>query len=234
MTPVGFSPDVEPQRQVVLWNNKDGKLGARDDKLFGRHNCFGGAVGDFDNDTDLDVYLVCGNYLDNAKNMLFENFGDRKFKRVKKSGGARGTHIGIGDSVAVADYDVDGFLDLFVRNGRGLAPFGVGPDELFHNTGNGNHWLEIDLEGETSNRNGIGSRITLSTGKKQQVRFVDNGTHGYVQDFRRLHFGLGKKQIVDEVKVEWPSGKVVTYNDIKADQVVVLKEDGGVEPRITN
>ena len=69
----------------------------------------------------------------------------------------------------MADYDRDGYLDLFVTNGRGAYPFNEGPDQLFRNIGSGNNWLQIDLKGTISNRDGIGARLFATTpdGKTQ-------------------------------------------------------------------
>ena len=134
--------------------------------------------------------------------------------------------------MAVADYDLDGYLDLFVRNGRELMPFGSGPDQLLKNTGNGNHWIELDLVGSESNRNGIGAGIVVTSGGIKQMRVVDNGTHGYVQDFRRAHFSLGANARVELIEVEWPPGKRTAYTDLVADQLLVLDEAGGVRTRI--
>ncbi len=92
---------------------------------------------DYDNDGKLDLFLV--NYLDWAwetnrvcgdpgrrlscspahyeglPNALFRNRGDGTFEHVTDATGI-GTHIGKGMSAAVADYDSDGFVDVFVTN----------------------------------------------------------------------------------------------------------------------
>jgi hypothetical protein len=52
-----------------------------------------------------------------------------------------------------------------VTNGLGPAPFNEGPTQLFRNLGNSNHWLELDLEGVVSNRDGIGANIFATAGE---------------------------------------------------------------------
>ena len=108
------------------------------------------AVGDFDNDMDLDIYLVRSSSAGNLPNHLYENQGTGTFVQLPNVGQAVGSTQGRGQSVTMADYDRDGYLDLFVTNGRGAFPFNEGPDQLFHNIDSGNNWLQIDLEGTIS------------------------------------------------------------------------------------
>lgn len=188
--------------------------------------CISGASGDFDNDMDIDVYLVCSRPVANIPNILYENQGDGTFVAVPGAGGAIGSSVGRGDSVAVADYDLDGFLDLFVTNGEGTIAmkFPYGPHQLFHNLGNGNHWIEIDLIGTISNRDGIGSQVLATTGEITQLREQGGGMHNSSQNHQRIHFGLGSYTQVDSLVIRWPSGVVQEINDIAADQLLQVVE----------
>jgi hypothetical protein len=93
----------------------------------------GGGFLDYDNDGLLDIYLVNGGSLPGFKssqrlrNALYRNQGDGSFKDVTEEAGVSGNGYGMG--VAAADYDNDGFVDLFVTN------FGL--NTLYHNNGNG-------------------------------------------------------------------------------------------------
>jgi hypothetical protein len=140
---------------------------------FGAELCVSTAAGDFDNDMDQDLYLVCRGGSQNLPNVFYENQGNGQFLRRTVSGatgqvgvavGADRLGAGTGDSVAMADLDVDGFLDLFVTNGLNLRPRNYGgAHALFRNLGNSNHWLQFDLQGTTSNRDGIGARVLVTT-----------------------------------------------------------------------
>jgi hypothetical protein len=186
--------------------------------------CHSVAAGDFDNDTDVDLYVVCSGRLRNRPNRLLENDGKGGFRAVEEAGGASGSGLGRGDVVVTADYDQDGFLDLFVENGLGPPPFADGPHELFRNLGNGNHWLEIDLEGVQSNRDGIGARVILEAGGVTQVRGQGGGVHNFAQNHARIHFGLGAAERVDRLTVHWPSGTVQKIDSVDVDQILRLRE----------
>ena len=191
-------------------------------------------AGDFDNDMDLDLYVVRLSSAGNLPNQLYENQGNGTFLQVPNAGGAEASAQGKGHSVTMADYDRDGYLDLFVTNGYGGYPFNDGPDQLFHNIGGGNNWLQIDLEGTISNRDGIGARLFATTPDgKTQLRENGGGIRWCQQDQKRIHFGLAQNQTVSELVIHWPSGTVQKLKDISVNQVLrVIEPDvGGVSNR---
>lgn len=182
-------------------------------------------TGDFDNDMDLDLYVVRTGTAVNLGNRLYENDGNGNFSLVPSAGGANGILTGVGDSVSTVDYDLDGFLDLYVTNGR-TSPLLAesGWHQLFHNTGNSNHWLEIDLVGTTSNIEGIGARVFASAGGVTQFREQGGGIHRWTQNHSRLHFGMGPNTTIDVLEIRWPSGTVQTLTNVAVDQVLTVTE----------
>lgn len=86
---------------------------------------------DYDNDGDLDLYLVNDEFINPIGNKLWRNDGAGCngwcFTQVAKEAGANSTVFGMG--LAAADYDNDGDMDYYYSN--------VGPMELLQNQGNG-------------------------------------------------------------------------------------------------
>ena len=183
--------------------------------------------GDFDNDMDVDLYAVRSSSAGNLPNVLYENRGDGTFIEHTTAGGAVGSELGKGQSVSMADYDRDGHLDLFVTNGKGAYPFNEGPDQLFRNIGSGNNWLQVDLEGTVSNRDGIGARLLATTPDgKTQLRENSGGIHWCQQDQKRIHFGLAQNESISELAIHWPSGIVQKLTDIPVNQLLRVVEKG--------
>lgn len=191
-------------------------------------SCVAASAGDFDNDMDVDIYMVCRHGIENISNRLYLNNGDGTFTEATSFGaeGVIGAGLpsgaGVGENVVTADYDVDGWLDLYVLNGLLMNPIRVGgPDELFRNTtGNTstNRWVELDLVGSVSNRDAYGAKVLASAGGLTQLREENGGYHRWSQDFKRIHFGLGQNDTVD-IQVIWPNGDVDDFPGVAANHL---------------
>jgi hypothetical protein len=185
------------------------------------------AWGDYDNDGYLDLYVVNSGSdpLGKGANYLFRNNHDGTFTDVASSAGVAVLVTSRGRGAAWGDYDNDGFLDLFVTNGEDGTLFTLGPQFLFHNEGNLNNWLKIKLVGTTSNRQGLGTKVTIQMGRKIQYREA-NGAAGHFlsQGAGPLHFGLGKATVVDQITVKWPSGVSQSLSGISANQEITVTE----------
>ena len=195
--------------------------------------CQSVVTGDFDNDMDEDVFFACTRGSRNLPNRLYRNDGNGTFTEIAGAGGAAGpagaavgSRSGTSESAVTADYDLDGFLDLLVTNGNNMRPVYIGgPKQLFRNRGNSNHWIQLDLAGTNSNRDGIGSRIHVRAGGVTQYREQNGGYHRWSQNFRRIHVGLGGNTRADVI-VHWPDGRTVQYTGLAADRLYRLRQDG--------
>ena len=172
---------------------------------------FGPALGDIDNDGDLDLLV-------GSPFTFFLNNGDGTFvERTQESGVSLGGLV-----VALGDYDLDGFLDAAFGHPWPVQQV-VNTGRLYRNRGNDNHWLRVELVGIESNRDGIGARLVATVGALQQTRELLGGM-GFNQDEMVVHFGLGERQQVARLEIRWPSGQVDVVEDISADQKIRVFE----------
>jgi hypothetical protein len=146
------------------------------------------------------------------------------------TGSAITGRAGTTESVISADYDADGFVDLFVTNGLNLFPLRVGGQtQLFRNRGNANNWLELDLTGVASNRDGVGAKVLVTSGGVTQYREQNGGYHRWSQNHSRIHVGLARNSIAD-ITIRWPSGATDTYRRVAANSVYRATEDQSLAP----
>ncbi len=189
------------------------------------------AFADFDFDSDLDLFVVNGHIYPEADrfqsgtsyaqwNLLFENQGDGSFRDVSARSGLVDKRLGRG--AAVGDVDEDGDLDVVVANMHAL------PALLRNDGGNRRKWVRFLLIGRKSNRDGVGTRVTLEAGGRAQTRTSKAGG-GYLSSHDpRLHFGLAEATSVERLRVIWPSGSVDTLESLSAGRGYVIKEGVGV------
>ncbi|MCF7983823.1 MAG: FG-GAP-like repeat-containing protein, partial [Thiohalocapsa sp.] len=229
----GIETQDGPMRPTLMLSNATGYRSI--DNATGPIQCASAAAADFDNDMDVDLYLVCRGGVQNIPNRLLLNDGNGNFTEVEAAGGAAGavgpalTGAGTGDSVALADFDVDGYIDIAITNGLNMQPRAEGgPDQLFRNQMSGNHWIQLDLEGTISNRDGIGATVIATAGGVAQYRAQDGGYHRWSQNHSRIHFGLAANTTVD-LEITWPSGQVDVHEGVAADALYTVTEGGAIQ-----
>ncbi len=153
---------------------------------------------DFDNDGFLDV-------LGSGNNIMF---GDGNFHFVPNPN----MYLLSPVDRPVGDLNNDGFLDI--QNGTAV---------LFNN-GNTNRWLNINLQGIQSNRNGIGARVEIYGAWGKQIRDVQSGTGFQNMSKITAHFGIGQATAITQVIIRWPSGIVDTILNPTTNQSLLVVE----------
>jgi enediyne biosynthesis protein E4 len=184
---------------------------------------------DFDNDTDLDLFVSNGSLNPNVEpnpDYYLEN-REGKYTQLASEKGLANREIGRGS--VVFDYDNDGDQDLLVVHQKGVASGFPEPPRtrLFRNNSDSlqMNWTEIELVGMASDKNAIGSRITVVKGDLRMVREIDGGSSHLSQNSTIAHFGLGNNITIDTIKVEWMgSGGVQLLLDQKANHRITITE----------
>ena len=190
---------------------------------------WGAGIVDFNNDGYKDLFSANSHVSENADidpqqhylqaNAIFENMKDNTFQDVSARAGPglslRAAHRG----AAFGDLNNDGKIDIVVSVIAGHAEL------LYNTTANGNHWLLIQTVGTKSNRDGIGTQIKLTSqsGSVQFNQVTTAGSYASSSD-KRVHFGLGRDEVVKEITLRWPSGTVQTLHNVKADQILRVTE----------
>lgn len=270
----------------VFTSDRDGTFTLATTPAISDENGMGGAVGDYDNDGDLDWFVTSiYDYRTHEEypwgitgNRFYRNDGAGNFSDVTDATGTRVGHWGWG--ACFADFNNDGWLDLFHVNGfsgggdASVIPFLTDPSQLFiadqnggflersmelgliddgqgrgivcfdydrdgdvdlfiannrqppalfrNDSGNGNHYLHVRLEGEALNSEAVGARIYLTAGGQTQMRELRAGSNYLSQNPVVAYFGLGSYTTADRIRVIWPSGTEVILEDVEADQFLFV------------
>ena len=138
---------------------------------------------------------------------------------VSAAMGAAFTSRGFHRGSAFSDLDNDGSLDIVVT-GLNERP------RILINAGTpGAHWLLLDLQGTRGSRDAIGAKVKV-TGASGRVlhNHVSVSTGLMSSSDRRVHFGLGSDGVISSIEIRWPGGHAQTLSDVKADQILRVRE----------
>jgi ASPIC/UnbV protein/VCBS repeat protein len=153
------------------------------------------------------------------RNRHLLNRGDGTFQEIGRPAGT--DLLTNSRGVAAADFWNRGVVDLAVAASADRHAL------LRNEVGTRRHWLEVELTGTKSNRDGVGARITVLSDGKRLTREVAAGDGYASQSMLRLHFGLGNAQKIDELTVRWPaSGTVQQFRQVPIDRIVQITEGG--------
>ncbi|MFK7744512.1 MAG: CRTAC1 family protein [Roseobacter sp.] len=175
---------------------------------------------DVDNDARADLFIAKGNVdqmpgmaTKDPNNLLMQQ-PDGTFREASIEAGVASFHRSRGG--ALADFDLDGRLDLIVVNRRA-------PAELYRNvTADVGNWLRVVPKMLSRNRDAIGAVVTVVTPEStQSIQRVVGGGHAGGQ-LLPMHFGLADAQTA-QVRVEWPDGQQTSAKAVAGQTLVIRK-----------
>lgn len=196
---------------------------------------------DFDNDGNKDIFVAESAILDNSMevnhkpyplpNGLFRNLGNWTFKDVSMEVGASFTLPAAHRGAAFGDIDNDGKIDIVdtVLNGE--------PEVFMNRSPNHNHWIILKLVGIADNRDGLGTKIKITTANGVQFNHATTAVGYNSSSDKRVYFGLGNATVISRIDLAWPTGVKQTLNDVAADQILTIVESTlpqGIKPSPVN
>jgi hypothetical protein len=196
---------------------------------------FGCVFLDADLDGFLDLAAVNGHIDDTVRNIrhgvkyeqppqLFLNDGKGRFRDVAAEVGSGFAAPRVGRGLAYGDFDSDGDLDLLITTNHG-------PAYLFRNDQlAGNRSIRFRLIGTKSNRDAIGARVRIFSGGVTQSRMVKTGSSYLSQSELPVTFGVGKRDRIDRLVIDWPSGATEEYKALMTGRTYQCTEGKGIQP----
>jgi len=201
------------------------------------HNSLGFGCAFFDADLDgwLDLAVANGHIDETVRNIrgnvgyaqpphLFLNNQKSAFRDVAADLGGGFDQPKVGRGLAYGDFDRDGDLDLLLTTNNG-------PAYLYRNdVMNGNRSIRFRLVGTKSNRDAIGATVRVIAGG-MQTRMVKGGSSYLSQSELPLTFGIGKRDRIERVVIDWPNGRTEEYKDLAVGRCHEVTEGKGIKPQ---
>jgi hypothetical protein len=104
-----------------------------------------------------------------------------------------------------------------------------GPAVLFRSdVPAGHRSLRLTLAGTRSNRDGIGARVRVFYGGVTQSRLVKSGSSYLSQSELPVTFGVGRRDVVERVVIDWPSGRTEEFKGVQTGRSYTCTESKGI------
>jgi hypothetical protein len=194
---------------------------------------FGCVFADLDLDGALDLVVVNGHIDETVRNIrghaghaqpahLFLNDGSGRFRDVAAEVGGGFATPRVGRGLAYGDFDGDGDVDLLMTTNSG-------PAVLFRNDVQpGHRGVRLRLVGTSSNRDAIGASVRVLHDGTSQSRLVKSGSSYLSQSELPLTFGTGRRDRVDRIVIDWPSGRTEDFRNVATGRSYTCTEGTGI------
>lgn len=100
------------------------------------------------------------------------------------------------------------------------------PQLLMNRSPNHNHWIILKLVGVADNRDGLGTKVKITTTNGVQYNEATTAVGYNSSSDKRVYFGLGNATVVDRIELAWPTGVKQMLKNITVDQIVTVVESG--------
>jgi hypothetical protein len=188
---------------------------------------------DLDNDGWQDLFIASGHVYPEVDRhpseisyrqarQVYRNLGSGRFEDMSGKTGAAIAEAKASRGAAFEDLDGDGDLEIIVVN------LNDRPSILRNDGQQQGNWLRVRLEGERSNRSGIGARIRVTGNGRTRIEEVRSASSYYSSNGLWAHFGLGSASQLDRLEVLWPGGARQSFEGLKANQTLVIHETKGI------
>ena len=155
------------------------------------------------------------------RNVFYANNRDGTFSDV--SGAVGLDFLEDGRAFALADFDHDGRLEVFLKNRNGPQL------RLLKNVmENLPPSIAFRLRGTKSNRDAIGAAVTVETESGRQTRMLQAGSGFLSQHSKEVFFGLGEAKGTVRASIRWPSGLVQDLRDVPVNHRIWVEEGSEV------
>src|SRR5205807_8724655 len=129
----------------------------------------------------------------------------------------------IGHDLASSDFHRDDDLDILLTTNNG-------PAYLYLNDQQSNsRSIRFYLQGTKSNRDAIGASVRIFLDGQTQSRIIRGGSSYLSQSELPVTFGLGSREKINRVVIDWPSGRTEEYKDLRAGKMYKCIETKGID-----
>jgi len=232
-----YDRDIPVTNPTLYLNNGDGTFrDVTDGSGMGVQSDMGHTVGDFDDDGHPDILAGTGGPLFLEEDRLYlitpNGLGGLAANDVSLSSGILIEGSTRQHGQPMGDIDRDGDLDVYANNGGPFLLAETAQENfLWINQGTGNHWVGVDLVGQLSNLEGVGTRLLVETDSGREIFAYKDGGKGFGNTHApTVRLGLGSETDIFFTQLKWPSGIEQFILDMPSDQRNTVVETGITGP----